>query len=595
MARQNLRSNQLLSNLFFSYDFQSKWAPSTLLFLIISTFAIAVLYYSWGTAIAFSSAIAGYYQVSDAVAYWIGSNAILDMDHYGATYNEWLQRRSIYPHLLSGINWLGQRNIFYVLVIQSLVVSISIFLFVRQTAKFIGLFGALICAYLLCIYCKVELYSVTLTANAGLIFSCLGFSLLLTTSKDKLSIAKLIIGIGLISIALNARAGAFFVLPALILWATTISKLNGKNVLHWIGGALLGVSIGFILQSILVLTIDGDPANSHGNFSYTLYGLSQGGKSWKQVQEDHPEVLAQTSGDAAKSKKVYSLAFKSLADNPTLLLVGFAKNFKLFLKDHTYGSRRLGNLGKNIFLLAWWVAWIPIWIHRKKLAYSLTGFCSLGIVASSLFLMTDGGPRVFASSIPIDVFQAALGLTWVAKSILSKLNSNFTTLDTHKRTHNNNPTLEYCLTSALILLISIPHLPIQTSRSIQSKSVAHCKNDQIAVRSKIGSGTMLIDINTVQTGNSILLGQMNINKFRGATKNAWWINPNSDYSNYSFLQTYQQDITMKDAGAMYYIYANQPLSKFYGKHVEMCIDATSQTIFGQAHTHHKLHSIRLLN
>ena len=81
----------------------------------------------------------------------------------------------------------------------------------------LGSFAAAVYMSLLYFYIQ-PLIGTAYTEPLGLAFGCLGFVLLWTAAK-KQNVLDLILGLIIFTVALSVRAGAFFILPALILWS----------------------------------------------------------------------------------------------------------------------------------------------------------------------------------------------------------------------------------------------------------------------------------------------------------------------------------------------------------------------------------------
>jgi hypothetical protein len=305
--------------------------------------------------------IAGIFQISDSMGYWICANSFLDYGNFGfiGSTGEWCQRRSIYPTLLSGIAWLAQREIFYTLLIQAAILSIAIFFLVHNSAKFLGFLGAFVCAFLIFRYASRDAFPLTMSENAGLIFGCTGFALLIRSSCEK-SLSMIIMGIALFSIAMSSRMGAVFIIPLLILWVGIAAKYYGKPIWKWVLLASISIFTGFFIQSLIVYLVGGSPSNSYGNFSYTLYGLASGGKGWQQVLLDYPNVQG---GDAQVMKSIYALAWQKIMMEPKLIFIGIHKNFSHYIVGGTYGFEKFGS-ALDIVKAFWWLSWIPIICHR---------------------------------------------------------------------------------------------------------------------------------------------------------------------------------------------------------------------------------------
>ena len=567
-------------------------ASGMVLFAILILSAGCLFAWIWGTGKSINLAVAGAFQISDSLMYWICSNALLDGGNFGTSTGEWCQRRSAYPTFLSGITWLAQRSIFLTLLLQALVVVAVITLFARRSSNYVGITGALVCGALLFRYASTDLFFLTMTENAGLIFGCLGFSILLLAIERR-SLRLMMVGMILVSIALNARAGAFFVLPLLILWAGIAALQLRQRIWHWITVASLALLVGFALQSLLVLAVGGSPGNSHGNFSYTLYGLSVGGKGWSQVLIDYPEL---SGSDAMMSKAIYALAWQNIASQPELMLTGLLRNIGYPIIIGTYGYEKLYGVGfyARIF---YWLAWIPLFINRRNPVYLLFALSSLGILLSAPFLLSDGGPRVFAATVGVDVFQISLGFTWTLLTLTRGLRQALRQNSTNVMSSSSKAPIEVLFSAGLFLILLIPFVTTNTRHNLlQGIHPPNCNEGDYAVTTQIGkNGSMLLDF--VDEGQPVdfLAGQTRRSTFfNNLDTGYWWGDEVRLFHGNSLLLAYQQDFEDPSAPGPYPVYSDLHLSAYHGHVVRLCIDREKeQAVFGIKYR--KLNSITVLD
>lgn len=377
---------------------------------LATAMALAILLYSggylmwiWTTGQSVSYALAGWLPFSDAAGYWACANALLDTGNLA----EWCQRRAAYPAFLAGINMLGGRQFFYVLLLQSVFIAGAIFVLVRRISAHIPGVATVASAGLLLAYAMNYAFATTMTENAGLIFGCLALALLVIAA-EKRSLPWVLAGSALLSVALNARAGALLVLPALVLWAGITAWLSGGRVWRWVAGTAIAILAGFAVQVGLLFFVGGDITATQSNFSYTFYGLSVGGLGWEQVKVDHPEVLSIVSG-TSRSHVIYALAWQNVTTEPMLFLTGIIKNFRAYLVNGSFGFHVLGSAAP-VAKFFWWLAWLPLLLRLRNPLYLLLGLLSLGIAVSAPVLMSDGGFRVFAATAAVDATQVAIGV-----------------------------------------------------------------------------------------------------------------------------------------------------------------------------------------
>jgi hypothetical protein len=552
----------------------------------------------WSSGQSIGLSVAGVYQISDAMMYWLCSNALLDTGNFGhqLTTGEWCQRRATYPTFLSGIALVAQRNIFATLLMQALITSTAIYLVVCRSANFLGAVGALLCGVLIFIYATVDLFSMTMTENAGLIFGCVGVALLLQASEHR-AVGWMAAGIAMISIALNARAGAFFILPFLVLWAGITAWLSRANVWEWVGVASIATVAGFMLQALLVLAVGGSPGSSHGNFSYVLYGLSVGGKGWQQVLIDHPEL---SGSDALMSETIYGFAWKNLMIQPELFLHGLQKNVSYFMSAGTYGFEKLG--AWSLFCKAcWWLAWVPMVINRRNPSYLLAALCSLGAVLSAPILLGDGGPRIFAASVAVDGLQVAIGLSWAGTILTQGIKEGLLPaplLRANKSVElpSNRVSLERGFVVMLLLLLLSPHTPLKYVQTPERVNATRCVNGEYGAITHIGSGgALLLDFDADDQKADFLKGQVRYADFiKGISPSAWWRDEAVSFRGKSLLVAYQQDRSDPYAPGPYLVFSDQHLAEFDGRTVRLCIDKREkQMVFGMPYR--KLNSITVLD
>ncbi|MCK5361815.1 MAG: hypothetical protein KAR22_02535, partial [Gammaproteobacteria bacterium] len=153
-----------------------------------------------------------------------------------------------------------------------------------------------------------------LSENLGLALGSVAFALLWCGVRAE---AKWVIAVGLfaLSLGLNARAGAFFVLPALILWITWREAKGNKRVglqtLAWTSTAAV---LGFVPSVIVGAVFGADQGLLFGSFAPPLYGLVVGGKGWTQVYVDFPHLTSLP--EAESFGEIYRLAFEAAKESP---------------------------------------------------------------------------------------------------------------------------------------------------------------------------------------------------------------------------------------------------------------------------------------
>jgi hypothetical protein len=254
--------------------------------IVSATIALAVVGASWyyltglwesGKTVSF--AVSGFFQVSDASGYAMCANQMLDAslgNDVASYFGGWCLRRPIYPAFLATILAITDRNWLWTLLMQSTLVALSIVVLLRATMRLAGPTVALLVLWLLFSFSVQNVFPTTTTESVGLALGVVGLALLLDTAEltDPL---LLFLGTACLSVALNARAGAFLALPFLLA-AILLQSMPWRSKIWSAAIAIAGIACGFAVHLFLIAYFGGASSASHGNFSYTLYGLSVGVK-----------------------------------------------------------------------------------------------------------------------------------------------------------------------------------------------------------------------------------------------------------------------------------------------------------------------------
>ena len=558
--------------------------------------AIGFLFSRWTTGRTVSLAVAGFYQISDASAYWVCANFLLDpaSSEHGFPLGGWCQRRAIYSTLLAGISWVSMHNIFIALLVQASIVVGAIYAVIRRSVVVSGIAGMALCAWLFFQYATWDVFALTMTEVAGLTFGCLGLALLLIAAERR-SLMWMTGGVAAMSFALNARAGAFFVLPALVLWACILARTCDRPIWRWLALASLASLAGFALQVLLVAAAGGDPGGSQGNFSYVLYGLSVGGKGWGQVLIDHPMVAV---SDLSMSRQIYAWAWENVTANPGLFLRGLGENLVLYFDQGTCGFNRMG-AWSMFFKTCWWLAWIPLLRRRRDPRYSLIALCSLAVFLSAPLLLGDGGARVFAASQAIDLVQISIGFSWVISYLLRRLPASPHMSELSRERIALAPartSFEAAFVALLLLFMLLPQLG-WTREAARASAISRskCGDREDVLVTRIGNqNTLLLNFVDDERQADFRKGEIRYRDFmRGVPGTAWWRPELENFRGRSLLLGYQLDANDPRVPGPYYIFSDRDLGAFYGRTVQICVDrGESQMLFGSQYR--KLNSVTVL-
>ena len=274
----------------------------------------------WRAGISDWHMIGGLFPYSDAHGYYTDALRLL----HGQKFSVFSSRRPLFPAFLATILNLTDLNLRVALVLLTGIVVIAISFAVREVQRTLGIpAGAVM---LVCLFMFYRRYiGSTLTEHLGLTFGCVAFALIWRGAVVT-RMGLVFFGLFLLSLALNARAGTFLILPAIVLWAVWVFREPKGSALRAFGGAVAAVLLGFGVNS-LVLHAVGIPGAAYSNFSYTLYGLVFGG-NWTLALQQHPELA--TLAPVEQAHRVYAIAWEHIRTNPLSLLAGSVRAWTAF-------------------------------------------------------------------------------------------------------------------------------------------------------------------------------------------------------------------------------------------------------------------------
>ena len=375
--------------------------------LILFALPISAL---WNSGISDGFIIGGLLPTGDAGGYYWEARRVLEFGNMSA----WGSRRPLFSGVLATLLGLTQQNLQLTLAILVAITAISCFLAAREVQRSHGTAAGLMVITILFLFYR-RFIGYTMTESLGLALGAVGFAILWRGTRQR-QISYCLVGILLVTLALNARAGAFFILPALILWGSW--SFRGTARFSWrflLGGASV-VLLGFILNSILLKVIGSADSMAFSNFSYTLYGLIVGG-GWTQVIQDHPELSSMSDTEAAQ--KIYALAFEALRANPFALVTGSLRAWEEFLfKDYVFSF--IPDLKTNFFLqILSVIALLNSSRCWREPNDSLIVVATLGILASVPCVppWDADGMRAYAATIPFIATLPVMGFEFIAKNL----------------------------------------------------------------------------------------------------------------------------------------------------------------------------------
>ena len=481
----------LLLFLIFNCSGKQKVLGSFVLTLILFALPVSGL---WNSGISEPMTVGGLLPWSDASSYYWDAERVLLGERF--SFNS--SRRPLFAAVLSAVLGLTGHNLQIALAIFAALTAISCFFLIREIQRSYGIFAGVVVLVLLLMFYR-RFSGTVMTENLGFPLGALGFAVLWRGARHK-RISFSLLGIALLSLALNARAGAFFILPAIAIWGTICFRGKAKFSLRFLMGSIVAILSGFILNSVFLKILGSPDGIVFSNFSHTLYGLVLGGKTWTQILADHP---------GAQEKDFYALVFEAFRQNPFGIVVGSLKAWIQYFIPNWSGAFGFLTISSSVnltnrfivFLIRTalyvfsFLAFLGCYYRRGKPENALMIVLSVGILLSVPFVppWDADSMRVYAATIPISVTLPVIGMTF----LFARMGWNFW-LNFSKDSPGDRLLLLF--STSLILFIALA--PIATkaiSRPVPLPDLI-CKNGLEPIYLKIdpGASVKLVSDNSLK-------------------------------------------------------------------------------------------------
>lgn len=385
-----------------------KWLTLTFALLLFSLSLI----YKWQTADNFST-VGGFFPVRDAYDYYQGAQTLI----YGMDISGSSTFRPIYTAFLATIMWLLNGNLQMVLIALAWLNAFAIFIATLEVHKTLrnSFFAAI---YLVFGYIFFRRFSGTLlTENLGFLLGNLAlFFLLRSATSHRLNYS--LFGLFLLTVGLNARAGAYIILPLIVLWAALSFR---KDHGFW-RIIVIGVTVTFLGMAgnwLLAKAINSPTSAMFSNYSYTLYGLAAGNKGWEQVLIDHPGV---------GPNEIFTLAFEKIKDEPSLFVQGIAGAYSdYFSASRGAFSFLLLKRDRNDILnvLLWSLSILGLITailkrEQKPVSLSLAFFAGIMLSVGLVPPIDSTMMRAYATTIPMSLYIVVISGRFVSETLFYK-------------------------------------------------------------------------------------------------------------------------------------------------------------------------------
>ncbi|MCC7119259.1 MAG: hypothetical protein IT310_12100 [Anaerolineales bacterium] len=366
-----------------------------------------------------TSVISGLIQVNDARGYYANALSLIN----GESFSYFSSRRPLFPSFLAFLLVLTHVNLMATLAILSVITGLACYFLTREFQRTHGTETAVFLLMLVFLYYRLH-SGITMSENFGIALGSLGFLILWRGTAHK-NLTLLSFGIYTTTLALNARAGAFLILPLLVIFTGWLFRASKKELWKGIVLSSLAIVLGFA-SGLLLGRIIGRPGSiPFANFSFSLYSLAAGGKSWAYIAEVHPEVL--TLKDPELTRRVFQWSFELMREKPFQIVEGALFFWKAIFTDTLYNV--FAFVAKENWVIHPAIKWALYLLSllgiyacfkaRKAPTHLLVLICILGVFLSiPLAPPTDSfRMRPYAASMAIINLLPALGFGYFIQKI----------------------------------------------------------------------------------------------------------------------------------------------------------------------------------
>lgn len=308
--------------------------------------------------------------------------------------------RPMFSGVLTFLMWLFDGNLQIALLIFAVGTAISIFFLALEIRDFAGPIAAGLASTIL-FYFQLPFLGRVHTENLGLLLGALGLTLVLRAARTG-SVPALLTGGFALSLALNARAGAFTVLPALMVWAWLNRKTFG-----WKASVLLFISIalGFLINTYLVNNFSPKDVVAFSNYWFSLYGLAAGYKGYSYIFTVYP--------DFDYSTNVIPYVVEHIVQHPFMLLYGMLMSYKDYFTPNTMfylmRFRDQQDIISYLLYLFTFAGMYRLIKERQSMRGSLALYLWVGVLFSVAVIPTnDGGGRGLMATNAVNALVAGL-------------------------------------------------------------------------------------------------------------------------------------------------------------------------------------------
>lgn len=385
---------------------------STLLALLgLSVSAIAWIWQTYSTS---TFLMGGLLPLSDANFYFQGAQAIF-ADSPQSTIADFTARRPIFISYLAMLFTFTGNHLPATQLLMACITGGLAWLLLQEINRTHGRLIALVVLGVYAFYAS-RFLGMTMTEQLGLPLGTFA-TLMLWRGYHQKDARLSGLAVGAFGVGLVVRAGAYLVLPMLLLWGVWFYRHQRRAAVSFVAIALLVIGMGFGLDSLIRQTFMPNVEGYGGNYAYSLYGLASGGKGWTYIYVTHPEIFT-TLPPSEINNRIYELAFEQIRNDPQLFIQGMIYSVTAFILLPEVGIFSFFTLypsGVGVVPLTYGLFAVTVFsalLKRRDPFWLLILAMLIGLFASALLVppLDIDDMRVHAVMIPFVAILIALGV-----------------------------------------------------------------------------------------------------------------------------------------------------------------------------------------
>ncbi len=324
--------------------------------------------------------------------------------------------RQFFPCFLSAMLWICGRDLKMIVSLFTLITGVLSFVAWRQVRATFGWLGATLFVGLVFFFYRCEVVGLLRTEQLGLWFALIALALMLQGLREK---REGLWSAGLFSLVMgfNTRAGAYFILPLLIVYSGWIFRRGS-----WSWRSILSAGVICLVAMLLNFAcywIFFAPPRPTSNFWLCFYGMLKGGNWVTAMNEiglnDRTNLIARDKGIAL-----------AIAE-PSRLLQGFLKACAYAWTANIFYHPPTADTFRS------WLRWLTVigavlpwsWSMVRKRRAELEWFVLLIILGTLLSLPFappwDYGSRVHAVAFPFVYLCPVMLISWSGRGLRNLL------------------------------------------------------------------------------------------------------------------------------------------------------------------------------